>query len=158
MASPSGCAMSSTLLINWLSPICHCDSATRVALARRNISGRLSEIEIVEDAIAEAAGDRSITSSQAGDQLSETADIAKEAGSSLTDRLAVELTRDTDRNFAGIVTSAYGMLRRLPALVRGEGGFISKEFFSGFYKYAGGATAVGLVAWLPVLIISVGRL
>ena len=36
------------------------------------------------------------------------------------------------------------MLRRLPSLARGEGGFISKEFFSGFYKYAGGAAAVAV--------------
>jgi hypothetical protein len=105
----------------------------------------LSEIEVVEDAIEAAADDRNITTRQAGAQLTENAAIAKEAGSSLTNRLAVELSRDTDRNFvAGIVTSAYGMLRRLPVLARGEGGFISKEYFSGFYKYAGGATALGL--------------
>lgn len=75
----------------------------------------------------------------------ENAAIAAEAGSSLTDRLAVELTRDTDRNFiASTVVSAYRVFRNLPAHARGEGGFISKEYFSGFYKYAGGSTALGL--------------
>jgi len=105
----------------------------------------LDEIKIVVEVVAEAASNRNITTQPAGEQLSENATIADEAGASLVDRLAVELTRDTDRNFvAGMVTSAYGMLRRLPALARGEGGFISKEFFGGFYKYTGGAAAVAV--------------
>jgi hypothetical protein len=92
--------------------------------------------------VVEAANDRNITTREAGAQLSENAAIVSEAGTSLTDRLAVELAR----NFvAGVVVSVYRMLRSLPSLARGEGGFISKEYFSGFYKYGGGATAIGLL-------------
>jgi len=106
----------------------------------------LSEIEIVVEVVVEAANDRNITTREAGAQLSENAAIVSEAGTSLTNRLAVELARDTDRNFvAGVVVSVYRMLRSLPSLARGEGGFISKEYFSGFYKYGGGATAIGLL-------------
>jgi hypothetical protein len=106
----------------------------------------LKEIETVAEPVAKAATDRNITSQQAGEQLAESAAIAKEAGSSLTDRLAVELSRDTDRNFiAGTVVRAYRFVRSLPAHARGEGGFISKEFFSGVYKYAGGAAVAGVV-------------
>jgi hypothetical protein len=103
----------------------------------------LTELDLVVDVVIEAAGNRSITTEEAGEELSENHAIANEAGNALTERLVVELTRDTDRNFiAGVVVSVYRMLRNLPSLARGEGGFISKEYFSGFYKYAGGATAV----------------
>jgi hypothetical protein len=105
----------------------------------------LVEIKIVAQPVAEAATDRNITTPQAGEQLAESAAIAKEAGSSLTDRLDVELTRDTYRNFnAGIVVRAYRFFRNLPAQAKGQGDFISKEYFSGVYKYAGGATVVGV--------------
>jgi hypothetical protein len=107
----------------------------------------LEEIRIVAEPVAVAAADRTITSQQAGEQLSESAAIAQEAGSSLTERLAVELTRDTDRNFiAGTVVRAYRFVRSLPAHARGEGGFVSKEFFSGFYKTAGAGTATGIAS------------
>ena len=41
---------------------------------------------------------------------------------------------------------AYRFVRSLPAQARGEGGFISRELFSGIYKYAGGAAVAGMVA------------
>jgi hypothetical protein len=105
----------------------------------------LEEIGLSAKPVAEAATDRNITTPQAGDQLSESAAIAQEAGSSLTDRQAVELARDTDRNFfAGTVVRAYLFVRKLPAHARGEGGFISREIFSGVYKYAGGVAVAGV--------------
>jgi hypothetical protein len=110
-------------------------------------SRTLAEIESVKDAVGHAANDRNITTEQAAEQLAETVDIVNEASASLTDRLAVELARDTDRNFVAVmVVAVYRTLRRLPSLARGEGGFISKEFFSGVYKYAGGAAVAGAIA------------
>ena len=102
-----------------------------------------SEINIVIELGTKAAADRAITTLQAGEELSENASTVKESRSGLFDRLAVELARDTHRNFfAGVVISVYRVVRNLPAFAQGKGGFVSKEYFSGIYKAAGNATAV----------------
>ena len=117
----------------------------------------LAEMDIVAKPVAEATTNRNITTPQAGEQLSESAAIANEAGSSLTDRLAVELSRDTDRNFiAGTVVRAYRFVRSLPASAR-EGGSFSREFFSGAVKYAGGAAAAGAAGALAEAGTSAGK-
>lgn len=106
----------------------------------------VAEIEIVLEVALQAAEDRSVTTLEAGEELTGQIDAAKEAASSLSGKLAVEFARDTHRNFfAGAMIATYRALRNLPTSGRGEGGFVSKEFFSGVYKSAGGTTFAAAV-------------
>ena len=107
----------------------------------------IHEIEIVVEVAKQAASDRAITTLEAGEELAEQIDAAKEIASGLPGRLAVELARDTHRNFvAGAMVAAYRAMRNLPEAARGEKGFVSKEFFSGVYKAAGATTFAAALA------------
>jgi hypothetical protein len=111
----------------------------------------INEIEIVVEVTRQAASDRAITTLEAGEELAEQIDAAKETPSGLPGRLAVEFARDTHRNFfAGAMVAVYRAMRNLPEAARGERGFVSKEYFSGVYKTAG-TTTVGLALSVAAL-------
>src|ERR1051326_5229540 len=96
------------------------------------------EIELGGPIASQAARDRGITTSEAGEEIEEQLELANEADEDLKGRLTVEFASVTQRNFfAGGTIAVYRTMRALPASARGEGGFISKEYFSGFYKAAG---------------------
>jgi len=106
----------------------------------------LDEINIVAGIAIEAAGNRFITTIEAGDELSQQIAGAGEVEASLPGRLGVQLARDTSRNFfAAMMVAAYRAIRSVPAMARGEGGYASKEYFSGVYKTAGAATYAAVV-------------
>lgn len=106
----------------------------------------LDEISIVAGIAIEAAGNRFITTVEAGEELSQQIVGTGEVGTDLPGRLGVQLARDTSRNFfAATMVAAYRAIRSVPAMARGEGGFASKEYFSGVYKTAGAATYAAVV-------------
>lgn len=89
-----------------------------------------------------------ITTSEAGFELIEQIAAANAAGPDLPGKLAVELARDTQRNFfASMVIGSYRAARSLSLGANGQGGFISKEYWSGIYKAAGAATAAYCLRW-----------
>jgi hypothetical protein len=101
----------------------------------------VGEINIVVEIATYAAADRTITTSEAGDELSQSIERTIESGSALPDRLAVELARDTHRNF--FAATMAGTYRTVRSAARGEGGFVSKELIGGVY---GAISATALAA------------
>jgi hypothetical protein len=137
-------------LVETFNQLAFADPALRQRDARRpgpqEHDRSIKEIEIVVEVTAQAAENRAITSFEAGEELAEHINASKETASGLPGRLALELARDTNRNFfAGAMIATYRAIRHLPDTARGERGFVSKEYFSGIYKAAGATTFAAAV-------------
>jgi hypothetical protein len=120
-------------------------------LGPREYSKVMAEVGAAVGIVAAAAEDRAITTEAAGSELHDQVSVAEQPGRGLPGRLATEAAQGTFRNFfAGTMIAAYRASRSLLASARGEGGFVSKELFSGVYKAAGAAlfgTAAYYLRW-----------
>jgi len=96
------------------------------------------EIAVGGDIAVAAAQNRDITTPEAGIEVQDQIEVGKNAGDDLASRQSLELAAATQRNFFASKIAAVYRAARLAT--RGDGGFVSEEFFSGVYKAAGAAT------------------
>ncbi len=107
-----------------------------------------AEIRTIAPVATQAASDEAITTPPVGADLRVAAEESRAADEGVVGRLGAEQARDTLRNFeAATLVAVYRTLRAVKRIAQGDGGFITKETFSGAYKAlgAGAMGAVGLV-------------
>jgi hypothetical protein len=105
----------------------------------------LDEIRVVVEITRKAATARTITTQEAGDELTDSVAVTDDPSSRLPDRLAIEQARETTRNFwAGIALFLYQGVRSFAAGALLEGGKVPNELFSGLYRWTMPATLTAL--------------
>jgi hypothetical protein len=82
-----------------LSPIQTYGSAILTGLAPKRLRRAIAEIKVAIEIAMDTARDRTITTRDAGSELMEQMAAADDPSSGLPGKLAVELARDTERNF-----------------------------------------------------------
>jgi hypothetical protein len=119
------------------------------------------EVRLIAPVSERAAANDEATTRATADELRAQTQEARAPGEAVVDRIAVEQARDTHRNFySSLLVSAYRAVRQVKMMAKGEGGFISKEVFSGAYKSllpAGGglvmASMTGHLNWDALQIV-----
>jgi len=99
------------------------------------------EIALATPLVQNAIRHAGVVRADAAEELNDQQAAAVGAGEDLPGKQQTDHARSTFANFlAEALLGVYRTIHSAPSLARGEGGFVSREYFSGIYKEAGKRT------------------